>query len=153
MSISGKQQCFEVMLEPCCPLGFLALYIMPLIRMESEHMGGAELILAAIRPSSSSVLRTKGHVGLRLPFYMTSTEGEDCLDHRQAVTKLKVYFLTSVPISVIHRARWTCQMCHFSPVFKSHHEMALGGLCLANRSCQETGYTEMVSLACLESSF
>lgn len=59
-SISGKQQCFEVMPEPHCPLGFLALYIVPLICMESQQVGGAELILTAIRLSSSSDAQNHG---------------------------------------------------------------------------------------------
>lgn len=153
-SISGKQQCFEVMLEPCCPLGFLALCNTPLICMESEHMGGAELILAAIWPSSSSDAQDhKARRAETATLYDQHRAGG--LPWPQAGSH-KDEGCSSWPPSPLlwstepggHAKCTTSLLCSRVPPWNG-----LGGLWLANRSCQETEYTEMVSLACLESSF
>lgn len=72
------------------------------------------------------MLRKLGHIGKRQTLCVSSMEVEDCLWPQVGSHKAKGYFLTSVPISVIHRDRWTCQIDHLSPSVQGHfHEMVL----------------------------
>lgn len=114
-------------MEPCSPLGFLALYIMPLICVESERVGGTELYLAAILLSSRSDAQELGACGMRQPLCMTSTEVEACPWPQTGIHKDKGVLPDLCPhfcdpereVGLTNRTLLSCvQGCHHEMAFE-----------------------------------